>query len=315
MAKFESGKGLPCGWALLPGKSSEIYTFLIDKLVEKVNADGISHRPERICLDFEAAMLKVLQAKFPGINLTCCFFHFRKNIWEKLQALGLTRLYNKDPEFQTWVNLIASLAYVPTDKIIEYYETVVLKILDKKEAEAEEAEENGEEDGEEGNGEEAAGFWSPWFDDIYSYVDYLERTYIGKRSAVTTRNTTNAVPRRKPLYPHSLWNQFKLVTADEEMQSLDGTNNIVESFNRTTNRLMGQKPNIWSAIGSFISQEAETRRVLISNLAGLDHTVNQGRKKKVQQHHAMICSTVRGINDVSPLVYLKTLSNIINGDS
>ena len=80
MGKFETGKGLPCGWALLPGKSSAVYTFLIDAVVEKLNSDGTAHRPQRISLDFEAAMIKVLQNKFPGVDITGCFFHFRKNL-------------------------------------------------------------------------------------------------------------------------------------------------------------------------------------------------------------------------------------------
>ena len=80
-------------------------------MVEKLNSDGTAHRPERISLDFEAAMIKVLQTKFPGVDITGCFFHFRINLWQKLQDLGLTRLYHRNPKFQTWVNMIAALSY------------------------------------------------------------------------------------------------------------------------------------------------------------------------------------------------------------
>ena len=102
-----------------------------------------------------------------------------------------------------------------------------------------------------------------------------------------------------------------MVTTEEEVHSPEGTNNMMESFNK----FLGNSPNIWQAIDSFVSQEAETRRVLVSNMAGLDITNNQGRKKKVHQNHSMICSTVRRINDVTPSVYLKALARIINGDS
>ena len=105
------------------------------------------------------------------------------------------------------------------------------------------------------------------------------------------------------------------MTTEEEIVSLEGTNNMLDSFNRLLNKLLGNNPNIWQAIDSFVSQEAETRRVLVSNMAGLDITNNQGRKKKVHQNHSMICSTVRRINDVTPSVYLKALARIINGDS
>jgi hypothetical protein len=44
MGKFKTGKGLPCGFALLPGKSVEVYTIMVDALLRKVDADGNIHR-------------------------------------------------------------------------------------------------------------------------------------------------------------------------------------------------------------------------------------------------------------------------------
>ena len=227
--------------------------------MEKLNSDGTAHRPERISLDFEAAMIKVLQTKFPGVNITGFFFHFRKNLWQKLQDLGLTRLYHRNPEFQTWVNMIAALSYVPTERVVKYYETVILGILEEKETEeVKEAEEDEVEEEEGKEGEPDDNTWASWLKEIYSYIDYIETTYIGKRSVNSTRNQTT-VPRRKPLFKHNLWNQFKLVTTEEEIVSPEGTNNMLDSFNRLLNKLLGNNPNIWQAIDSFVSQEAETR--------------------------------------------------------
>ena len=159
-------------------------------MVEKLNSDGTAHRPERISLDFEAA--KVLQTKFPGVDITGCFFHFRINLWQKLQDLGLTRLYHRNPKFQTWVNMIAALSYVPTGRVVEYYETVILGILE--EMENEEVSEAEEDEVEEDEGKDDS-TWASWLKEIYSYIDYIETTYIGKRSVVSTRNQTT-VPRR-----------------------------------------------------------------------------------------------------------------------
>lgn len=310
MAKYKTGKGLPCGWALLPGKSAEVYQFVFDKLVELVDSDGTVHQPQRLCLDFEAAVIKVLQAKFPRSTITCCYFHFRKNLWAKLQDLGLTILYNQSPQFQTLIHMIGALSYVPLERVVEYYEQVVLRIIEEKETKDQQQDKEDEEEED-----EVDCSWEEWYDDISSYTDYVERTYIGKRSAVTTRNNNSVAPRRKPLFQHALWNQYDLMSSAEEMTTVDGTNNTVESFNAVTNRLLGQNSNIWLTIDTFISQEAETRRVLLSNMAGQDLTNNQGRKLKLQQAHSMLCNTVQRIDDVTPLVYLKAVARIINTDS
>ena len=46
-----------------------------------------------------------------------------------------------------------------------------------------------------------------------------------------------------------------MVTTEEEVHSPEGTNNMLESFNK----FLGNSPNIWQAIDSFVSQKAETR--------------------------------------------------------
>jgi len=46
MGKFKTGKGLPCGYALLPGKSFEVYTFMLDAIVRKVDSDGNTYRDQ-----------------------------------------------------------------------------------------------------------------------------------------------------------------------------------------------------------------------------------------------------------------------------
>jgi len=314
MAQFSSGKGLPCAWALLPGKSTAVYTFLVDALIEKIDADGTTHRPDMIILDFEAAMINVLEAKLLGVEIIGCQFHFRKNLWQKLQDLGLSTLYHQNPDFQVWINMIYALCYVPVKQVVEYYEKVILKVLDEKEDEG-----KVEEPGslavvdEEEEGQKDTSSWSAWLDLINQYVDYIDGTYIGKLPRVSSRNKLPP-PRKKPLFQPQLWSLYNLMSSEEEASLPGGTNNMLESYNRTMNKLLGANSNIWQTIDSFIRQEAETRRVLVSNLAGLDLTVNQGRKKKVEQHHAMICSTVRRINDVSPTVYLKALARIINSD-
>ena len=69
-------------------------------------------------------------------------------------------------------------------------------------------EEEEEDEGEEREPDDSS--WASWLKEIYSYIDYIKTTYIGKQSVVSTWNQTT-VPRRKPLFKHNLWNEFKLV--------------------------------------------------------------------------------------------------------
>jgi hypothetical protein len=276
-------------------------------------------------VDFEAAMIKVLKSRFPGVELIGCFFHFRKALWRKLQDLGLTSFYNSNPQFQMWINMVAALSYVPVDQVAEYYDSVILQILAEHEQQAEEdsstddEEEQGEEEEEEDKDEEVkeeeqdGGSWTYSMVEIRSFVEYLEKTWLGKKIQVSTRNSVT-VTQKKPLFPVQLWSQFRLVSTEEEAGAPGGTNNMMESYNRTLNKLLGANPNIWTAISCFIKQEAETRHTLVSNAAGLGLTGNTGRKKQVEQHHAMICSTVRRMKDLSPAIYLKAVARILNGD-
>ena len=96
---------------------------------------------------------------------------------------------------------------MPTGRVVEYYETVILGILEEKENEEVSEAEEYEVEEDEGKDDST---WASWLKEIYSYIDYIETTYIGKRSVVSTRNQTT-VPRRKPLFKHNLWNEFKLV--------------------------------------------------------------------------------------------------------
>ena len=55
-----------------------------------------------------------------------CGFHFRHAIWGKVKEIGLVPLVNRDAQFHTWINMLYALAYVPVNRVVQYYEEVVL---------------------------------------------------------------------------------------------------------------------------------------------------------------------------------------------
>ena len=58
------------------------------------------------------------------------------------------------------------------------------------------------------------------------------------------------------------------------------TNNHLESYNRTWNRLAGKDSNIWAIQELFVKQEANARRSFLSNAVGQDTSANTGRKER-----------------------------------
>ena len=61
---------------------------------------------ESFRIDFENGMKKAVKNVFPGVQVSGCFFHFKKAIWTNVQNLGLTSHFNQDVNFQLWLNMI-----------------------------------------------------------------------------------------------------------------------------------------------------------------------------------------------------------------
>jgi len=75
--------------------------------------------------------------------------------------------------------------------------------------------------------------------------------------------------------------------------------------------MLGPHPNIWIVIDYFVKQEAQARHVLINSAAGLGQSGNTGRKRKLEQRHAMIRATVKRFDDLSHSYYMKSIARIL----
>ena len=49
----------------------------------------------------------------PNGNVSGCYFHLCKNIWRKVQGLGLQQRYQDDAEFSMHIRMIMALAFIP----------------------------------------------------------------------------------------------------------------------------------------------------------------------------------------------------------
>ena len=95
------------------------------------------------------------------------------------------------------------------------------------------------------------GFW--WF--LWNYLD-------------------RAAWNRAPRFSDCLWNHFQS-SLEDGIQ----TNNMLESFNKTWNRLAGKYSNVWRIQELLVKQQASSRISFLANTIGQDKSKNTGRKQ------------------------------------
>ena len=117
---FSRGAVYPCVYALLPGRSEEVYRGFLDRVVQLSN--GLN--PVSIMTDFEMAAIRAMQRQFPTVEVTGCMFHFGQCVWRKLQSEGMAARYNAEPDFAGMVKQMLALAFVPVTDVVQTYETL-----------------------------------------------------------------------------------------------------------------------------------------------------------------------------------------------
>ena len=160
-----NGRVLPCLFALLPNKNQQTYQIFFREISNLV--PGI---PQDILFDFERAAMNTMQLLLPNVEIKGCFFHLSSNIWKHIQSAGLQERYNEDPEFALHLRMLAALAFVPENNVIQYFNQLCDSIQ------------------------------QVYADDCVEILDYFENHYIG-------RFRRNA-PRRPPLFSLDIWNMF-----------------------------------------------------------------------------------------------------------
>ena len=167
--------------AWLPDKSSEVYELMFSILKNKLGEVKVT----QVVCDFERAVLNTVKQEFSQVDITGCLFHSRKAIWTHIRGpeVGLKPLFVDDVTFQEWVYMLYALCYVPPDDVVSAYENVLLPIIL--------------------NMTQEGGDWEGGEDQFGVLIDYLDRTWIGRKPITRQQNQS----RRKPLFAIKLWNQ------------------------------------------------------------------------------------------------------------
>jgi len=72
---------LPCVFALLPGKSQQLYR----RLLQALRALRNDFNPTSILTDFELAAMNSVRAVFPRAVIRGCYYHFQQALWRHIQ--------------------------------------------------------------------------------------------------------------------------------------------------------------------------------------------------------------------------------------
>ena len=118
---FSHDRTFPCVYALLSGKTEEIYTDLFQRLLQLRN----DLNPVSIMTDFELAAINAFKSTFPDVTVSGCMFHLGQCMWRRLQDLGMVARYNTEPEFALKVKIILALAFLPLDDVVIHFETLI----------------------------------------------------------------------------------------------------------------------------------------------------------------------------------------------
>jgi hypothetical protein len=111
---------IPCVFGLLPNKQEATYRDFLHQLTLLVP----DLQPKNIIVDFEQAAINAFKDTFSNANLHGCFYHLSQNIFRKVQSFGFQSRYSEDPSFAQAVRMLAALAFVPPDRVIDAFETL-----------------------------------------------------------------------------------------------------------------------------------------------------------------------------------------------
>ena len=271
-----SGRVLLAAYCLLPNKETKTYSRVWEAVKVTLCDDGDDVFPEVMKMDFEAAACLAFRSSFPMSRVSGCLFHLKRNLWDTIGKKHCTSLYNTNPDFQTIVDSMASLAYVRQDKVVEYYNGVIEPLVQKLSDTVPEV--------------------------AFDYIDYFERTYVG-------RHNGRMGLRRAPLFKPGVWSIYQELVDDQPT-----TNNNLEAFNSQWNAARLPSDNFWTVLERFRQEDALARKRYMKDLAEVRSPESE-KKRKVMWRHKMqqLHDLAVDFEKHQPKEYLVAVNLIVKG--
>ena len=157
-----------CVFAILPSKA-EIVDELLTMVCNAVR-DNNGNDADGFLVDFETAAINAIRNLLPETDVSTCFFHLSSNLWKHIQRAELQGRYINDPSFGLQLRMIAGLAFVLPQDVVNSFDELCVFIRNQYDGDADKV------------------------------LHYFEDTYIGRFH--------RHAPRRPPLLPIQLLNIF-----------------------------------------------------------------------------------------------------------
>ena len=221
------GYVFPCVYALLPGKKKETYIELF-RQVSFLTNDKMC--PTSFMMDFELAQKQAVEVIFPQAHISACLFHLSQNILKKVQDAHMIKLFRKDQSFSENCKMIAAIAFVPLDEVLNAFETLAA--------------------------------WEGLHEKIDPIMSFFEDSYVG--SLQTRKRGRKRVQRKAPHFPQEFWNVHLRIT-----EGLPRSNNHMEAWNKGfKSQIMCENPNIWKLLEALQREESLHHQKLVNVRSG-----------------------------------------------
>ena len=102
---------------MFEGKTTYIYTNLINCIKDEADTLNLTLDPKIIMLDFEQGAIKAFRRAFPSAKIKGCFFHFTSAIFKKVVELGLKIEYSENNDFRFFVQILMCFPFLPMEEI------------------------------------------------------------------------------------------------------------------------------------------------------------------------------------------------------
>ena len=118
---------LPCVFGLLPSKAEIVYEQFFTTVCNAIRNSNCND-PDGFLVDFETAAINAIRNVLLQTNISGCFFHLLSNLWKHIQRAGLQERYMNDPEFGLQLRMVAALAFVPPQDVVNSFDELCVAI-------------------------------------------------------------------------------------------------------------------------------------------------------------------------------------------
>ena len=121
------GSVIPVIYALLTNKRRDSYSKMFSMLKEIVPTLS----PKSVVCSYEQAVILAMQESFLGVEIKGCFFHLSQNFQRKIASAGHATLYQTNSDFALKAKMLLAIAFVPIDRINEYFDLLLEELSDE----------------------------------------------------------------------------------------------------------------------------------------------------------------------------------------